>query len=109
MSFADAEARSSASVVGRLGNATATIGEPADVAGQTFDGIFDAAYQYVDMASGIAAEAPVITVSDADIPAAMLDALIAGGEVSLDIRTHTYSVVEHKPDGTGLTVLRLRK
>lgn len=109
MSFADAEARASASVIGRLGNATATIGLPADVAGQTFDGIFDAAYQYIDLASGISADAPVITAQDSDLPAAMIDALTAGDEVTLDIRGCSYSVVEHKPDGTGITVLRLRK
>jgi hypothetical protein len=82
---------------------------PADLAGTALVGIFDAAYALVDMGSGIESASPVLTVADSAIPAGVTAALDADAEVALDISGTTYSVVERRPDGTGVTVLRLRK
>lgn len=109
MSFADVEARVNASGIRRLANATATISLPADVAGQSFDVIFDSQYQFIDQSMGIESSAPMASANEADIPAALLNALDAGSAVTFAIRGDTWTVVEAKPDGTGFTVLRLRK
>lgn len=109
MSFADAEIRVSEAVMRRLSNASATIALPAVLAGQALVGIFDAAYQLVDIGSGIESNTPVFTVADSAMPSALSDALEAGDAAALEIRGTTYSVVEAKPDGTGVTLMRLRK
>ncbi len=97
-----------ADVLHMLANAVATIVLPAVAAGQTLVGEFDAAYMLIDVGSGIESSTPVLTVLDADIPAAMATALDQGDAVSLTIGAVTYGVVEPKPDGTGVTMLRLR-
>jgi hypothetical protein len=107
--FAALEARVNASVVGRIANCTATIVEPSDVAGGTFTGIFDAAYQVIDQASGIPSSAPVLTAQISDFPGSVVDALDQGDNVALEIAGDSYVVVEPQPDGTGMTRLRLRK
>jgi hypothetical protein len=71
--------------------------------------MFDVSYVLVDMGSGIESAQPVFTVLDSDIPAAVADALKSGAEVALDINGCTYSVVEPRPDGAGVTLFRLRK
>lgn len=109
MSFAALEARVNAATMRRLSNAVATIGLPADAAGQTLDVIFDESYLLIDQASGVASSIPVASVQESDMPEAMIDALDRGDQVVLDINGCTYTVVEPKPDGTGWTVLRLRK
>jgi hypothetical protein len=109
MSFAALEVRTNAAVMRRLSNAVATVVLPVAAAGETIDGIFDAAYLLIDAGSGIESSAPVLTLPDASIPAAMATALEQGDAVTLAIGGVTYNVVEHKPDGTGLTLLRLRK
>lgn len=98
-----------ADVLHMLANAVATIVLPAAAAGQTMAGIFDAAYLLIDVGSGIESSAPVLTVLDSEVPAAMATALEQGDGVSLTIGAVTYGVVEGKPDGTGVTLLRLRK
>jgi hypothetical protein len=107
--FAALETRVNAAVVGRLANATATIVEPSDVVGETFTGIFDAAYQVIDQATGIPSSAPVLTAQVSDFPDSVVDALEEGDTVSFNIAGVTYAVVEPQPDGTGMTTLRLRK
>lgn len=108
MGFEAAEARTAASVMRRLRNATATVAVPIAAAGQTFGVIFDNEYLFVDEA-GVSSSAPAVEVLEADMPQAVRDALEAGGPVTLTIRTVSYSVVEPKSDGTGMSVLRLRK
>lgn len=107
--FAVLEARANAAVIGRLSNATVTVVEPSDAAGETFRGIFDAAYQVIDQANGIQSTAPVLTAQVSDFPDGVADALEAGETVTFEISGVTYSVVEPQPDGTGFTALRLRK
>ena len=74
----------------------------ATLAGLLVRGIFDAEYQLQDMASGIMSNTPVITLASADVPANVVGALVVVGAV-------TYKVIESMPDGTGITILRLRK
>ena len=73
----------------------------ATLAGLPVVGIFDAEYQLQDMASGIMASAPVLTLASADVPPNVVGTSVVVGVV-------TYKVVEPMPDGTGITALRLR-
>jgi hypothetical protein len=110
VTFADAEARAAASAMARLANATAAVVLPAECAGvDPLSGIFDAAYLLVDVATGVESAGPVFTVADEDLPEALADAFESGAQVVLEIRECEYSVIERRPDATGLTVLRLRK
>jgi hypothetical protein len=87
----------------------ATIGLPVGLAGVELVGIFDAEYLFLDTAEGMESAAPALWIPDVDIPAAMATALNTGAAVTLTIRGTAYGVVETKPDGAGVTVLRLRK
>lgn len=87
----------------------ATIALPADGAGRVLVGIFDSAYLVLDLGSGVESTAPAFTLPDSSIPDVMADAITAGDDVALEIQGCVYNVVESKPDGTGVTVLRLRK
>lgn len=87
----------------------ATVVVPADIVGRTVAGIFDSAYLFVDAGAGVESAAPAFTVPDSSIPSEIVSALHDGDEVSLEIEGCTYTVVETQPDGTGITVLRLRK
>lgn len=107
--FAALEARANAAVISRLGNCTVTIVEPGDVAGETFPAIFDAAYQVIDQATGIASSVPVLTAQVSDLPDSVVDALDEDDTVSVAVNGTDYKVVEPRPDGTGVIVLRLRK
>ena len=80
---------------------TADFAVNATLAGLPVRGIFDADYQLQDMASGIMSTAPVLTLASANVPANVVGASVVVGGV-------TYKVVEPMPDGTGITVLRLR-
>ena len=73
----------------------------ATLAGLPVRGIFDLDYQLQDTASGIMSSAPVLTLASANVPANVVGASVVVGGV-------TYKVVEPMPDGTGITVLRLR-
>lgn len=81
---------------------TADFAVNATLAGLPVVGIFDADYQLQDMAGGIMSSAPVLTLASANVPANVVGASVVVGGV-------TYKVVEPMPDGTGVTVLRLRK
>lgn len=74
----------------------------ASLAGLPVRAIFDADYQLQDLASGIMSTAPVLTLASADVPTNVVGALVVVSAV-------TYKVIETMPDGTGMTVLRLRK
>ena len=73
----------------------------ATLAGLPVVGIFDAAYLMQDMGTGLAASTPALTLASAYVPASVVDALVVIGVA-------IYKVVEPMPDGTGITVLRLR-
>ena len=94
--FAALEARVNRAVFSHLGNVAPLL------AGVPLAGaIFDADYQLQDLASGIMSSAPVLTLASADVPANVVGA-------SAVVSGKTYKVVESLPDGTGVTVLRLR-
>lgn len=95
--FAALEARVNRAVFSHLGNTAPTLAGVA-IAGA----IFDAEYQLQDLASGIMSSAPVLTLASADVPANVVGASVVVGAV-------VYKVVEPMPDGTGITLLRLRK
>lgn len=80
---------------------TADFAVNATLAGLPVRGIFDAEYQLQDMASGVMSSAPVLTLASANVPANVVGALVV-------VNGLTYKVVEPMPDGTGITVLRLR-
>jgi hypothetical protein len=112
--FAEVEQAMNADVLAMLANAVATVVEPADAAGMQFAVTFDDAYLFIDTASGLESSSPAATVLEEAMPEAVRDALVAAdGEVILEIvyrnRCTAYRVAESKPDGTGVTVLRLRK
>lgn len=75
-----------------------------------FSAIFDAEYQlltpnFVD--GGVEGSTPQITACSADIP----DDAEQGDTVVVNVGTpkaETYTVVEFKPDGTGMSVVRLQ-
>lgn len=71
----------------------------ATLNGVAVRGIFDNAYALQEYAG--AASTPVFTLPSASVPALVVGlALVVGGT--------TYQVVEAMPDGTGITMLRLR-
>lgn len=73
----------------------------ATLAGLPVRAIFDAEYQLQDMASGVMTAAPVLTLASANVPVNVVG-------VSVVVESVTYKVVEVMPDGTGITLLRLR-
>jgi hypothetical protein len=95
MNFADLEQRVNAAVMRRLANASATLD------GEAVTGIFDNAYRLQDVGEMVGATAPAFTLADADVPSDVVGCELVYGAT-------TYTVVEPMPDGTGLTVLRLR-
>jgi hypothetical protein len=74
----------------------------ATLAGLQVRAIFDAEYQLQDLASGIMSSAPVLTLASADVPANVVGASVVVSAV-------VYKVIETMPDGTGITIVRLRR
>lgn len=93
--FAALQSRINSAVIKRLSDVDALL------AGLPVQGLFDAEYMQLDLASGIESSSPAFTLASASVSAN------AGG-ASLVVNGKTYKVVESKPDGTGMTVLRLR-
>lgn len=73
----------------------------ATLAGQTVQGLFDNLYNGFDMGGPVAGSSPTFTLPTASVPAVVVG-------VALVVNGTTYQVVDHQPDGTGLSVLRLR-
>ena len=71
------------------------------LAGLPVSGLFDSAYLLEDLGGGVAASGPVYTLPSASVPASVVGAVLVHGGRS-------YKVVEPMPDGSGITVLRLR-
>ncbi len=72
----------------------------------TFTAIFDADYQLIAspfLDGGAEGAGPQITARSSDIPAQAAH----GDAVTIDARA--YRAVEFKPDGTGMTVVRLQE
>lgn len=94
--FAELEARVNSAVLRSLSNASATLD------GVAVEGIFDNGYEQIDMATGISSSGPVFTMASALVPTGVV-------ELPLVVAGVSYQVAEHKPDGTGMSVLRLRR
>lgn len=72
------------------------------LAGVEVRGVFDNGYEVFNVSSGVAASGPVYLLPSASVPAAPIGlALVLGAD--------TWKVVEAQPDGTGMTILSLRK
>lgn len=93
--FAALEARVTGAVFRRLSNADATLNGLAVI------GIFDNAYALQDVGGEVYASGPVFTLASSAVPANVAGATLVVGGIA-------YKVVEPMPDGTGVTVLRLR-
>ena len=78
-------------------------GSTAVVGNRTLTGIFDAEYLAID-ASGydIESRTPMLHARTSDLPA------IVNGTTVCRVGGVSYTVVESQPDGTGMTMLRLR-
>ncbi len=75
----------------------------ATLAGGQVLGIFDQAYALANVGiAGMASTAPTFTLATSDVPASPAGA-------SLVVNGTTYLVVEHQPDGTGMSVLILER
>ena len=79
----------------------AEFASPATLAGVAVTGIFDKAYIDLDAGGSLAGTTPVFTLASSAVPANVAGAALVVGGV-------TYKVVEPMPDGTGVTMLRLR-
>jgi hypothetical protein len=74
----------------------------ATLAGEAVRGIFDNGYQAFEVASGVYATGPVFLLPSSEVPVDVV------GQTLL-IGVEAWQVVETEPDGTGTTLLRLRK
>lgn len=98
--FAAAEARANAAVLRRLANAT------FDIGGQQHPCIFDNGHAVAlggpFDGMGVSTTQPRLTCATASLPADPVGATVVVGAAS-------YVVAEHQPDGTGMSVLTLRR
>lgn len=75
----------------------------ATLAGLAVTGVFDAAYESGAVGlSGMSSTQPGYTLASASVPAGVVGQLLVQAGVS-------YTVVEHQPDGTGVSVLLLER
>ncbi len=82
---------------------TSEFGSPATLAGVAVQGIFDAAYQLAGVGDvGMASTAPVFTLPTAQVPGGIVGQLLVASGIN-------YTVVEHQPDGTGVSQLLLER
>jgi hypothetical protein len=73
----------------------------ATLAGVPVVGLFDNTYNGFDMGGSVAGASPRFTLPTASVPGGVVG-------LALVVNSTTYQVVNHEPDGTGLSVLRLR-
>lgn len=82
---------------------TAEFASDASLAGLPVRGIFDKDYEGGDVGlSGMASTQPGFTLASASVPAGVTGLVLVHAGVS-------YTVVEHQPDGTGVSVLILER
>lgn len=81
----------------------ADFGEDGTLAGQPVRGIFDSPYSFAALGSaGQSSTDPQFQLPTVQVPASVYGALLV-------LASGTFRVREHKPDGTGLSVLMLEK
>jgi hypothetical protein len=76
--------------------------DDANLAGGPVRGIFDSAYVSAGEGLGMASTAPAFTLPTAAVPASAVGRLLV-------VRGVSYAVAEHKPDGTGVSLLLLER
>lgn len=85
---------------------TSGFGESVTLDGQARNAIFDNAHELAPFTAaavgGIATSQPMLTLATADVPASPV------GKAAVVANT-TYTVVEHQPDGTGVSRLMLER
>lgn len=93
--FAALEARTVGAVFSRLANVEVALG------GASVRAIFDNDYALAAVGDfGMAGSAPVLTLASAAVPAEWLGAAVV-------VNSKNFAVSEHKPDGTGISLLIL--
>lgn len=93
--FATIEARLNARALSRLCNRMVSIG-----GGQPTQAIFDRAHEDALEMSG---PAPILRLSTAAC------ANVVEGVTTVPVDATTYTIARHEPDGTGVSILRLRQ
>lgn len=73
----------------------------ATLGGMAVRGVFDNGSQAFEVGPGVFATGPVFLLPTADVP-------VNATQLALVIGASSWSVVEVEPDGTGVTLLRLR-
>lgn len=95
--FAALEARVNAAVFKRLSNASASLN------GAAVSGMFDNAYELANVGiTGMASSVPVFRLLTSSVPAGVVG-------MPLTIGATAYTVVEHQPDGVGVSLLMLER
>lgn len=115
--FAKMEKRLNAAVFRHLSNAVATF-----ASGEQVSGIFDDAHARGDVGMlSMADSRPTFTLLTADIPPAVRNWFVLyvnpdlsdeepdAVDLRLVLRSATYRVTEHEPDGTGMSTLVLKQ
>lgn len=81
----------------------AEFAQAATLGGVAVTGIFDRAYEQANVGmAGMASTSPVFTLPTASVPANPVGTALVTGGVN-------YFVVEHQPDGTGISLLLMEK
>lgn len=89
-----------------LAHFLADFGVDCQINGQAVRGIFDRHYATampLAAAAGLSASSPALTLPTAGLPAEPVDAIVSGLDGA------SWRVVEHQPDGTGMSVLLLER
>lgn len=95
--FAARETRLNTAVFAHLANTSATLG------GVAVTGIFDNGYSAGNVGGmGIASAQPTLTLPTASVPANPVG-------VTAVVASASYTVAEHQPDGSGVSVLYLER
>jgi len=95
MAFIDLANRVNTIAISRLGDGAATLN------GQSVPGVFDASYSEGTVGHiGMASSSPVFVLADTHVPAQ-----VEG--MPLVYQGQNFTVVAHKPDGTGMSILVL--
>jgi hypothetical protein len=80
----------------------AEFADEATLDGQSVRGIFDAAYHLREAGEDVGVTVPAFTLPSTEVPANPVG-------LALVVRSTAYAIVEPMPDGTGITVLRMRE
>jgi len=92
----------------------ADFGQPVTLLGRQVTAIFDNGYSLGTVGiTGMASTQPTLTLPTSDVPPQIIDWLRYYEEpfdpinLQVSISGRTYKIVEHEPDGTGMSLLRL--